>query len=401
MIEINKDVIFVQGYVNGAIYDLNTERVYSINKAGCDVLSAYIENKSAYYEDEYCILLRNNGLISEDFIPHEYMLDSDKDTMKLEMAWLEITQACNMKCIHCYEGEVHRSATETLSLNQWKCVIDQLAKQRINRLIIIGGEPCIHKNIREIIEYASKFNFKIVLFTNASLIDESLFNCIIAYKVNVKVSVYGGSAPIHEMVTKTPGSFQRLRRTVERLIENGISVEAAVILMRENEDDLENILTFINALGMKYSRYDVIRQVYGGTQNEHIPTNTNLINKVSLTKPNFKVTKRRFHESQRNSCWYGKIVVAENGNVFPCEFERNIVYGNVKESTIEEILNGKIAKEMWHMDFSQIEQCQECEYRYACKDCRPLGISVCGSMHTKNPRCCYEPLRGEWVKRNW
>lgn len=401
MIEINKDVIFVQGYVNGAIYDLNTEKVYSVNKTGCEVVRAYSENPKDYYEDAYCVQLRNADLISRDFMPQEYLLDSGKDKMELEMAWLEITQACNMKCVHCYEGEVHKSSSETMTLSQWEGVIDQLAKQRINRLIIIGGEPCTHRNIRDIMEYASKYGFKIVLFTNASLIDEQLFNCIVDHKINVKVSVYGGNATVHEKVTKTPGSFEKLKSTVERLIDNGISVEAAVILMRENQDDLENIIKFVNALGMKYSRYDVIRQVYGGTQKEHVPTNNKLIDKVSLTKPNFHITKRKFNESQRNTCWYGKIVVTENGNVFPCEFERNIVYGNVKESTIEEILNGQTAKDMWHMDFSQVEDCQWCEYRYACKDCRPLGLSVCGDIHSKNPRCCYDPLKGEWIKRDW
>lgn len=401
MIEINKNVIFVQGHVNGAIYDLNTEKVYSVNKAGCEIVRAYVENPSAYCEAAYCMQLNQAGLINGDFTPQEYLLDSDKDNMELEMAWLEITQACNMKCVHCYEGEVHISSSETMTLSQWKSVIDQLAEQDINRLIIIGGEPCTHRNVKDIIEYASKFDFKIVLFTNASLIDDRLFRCIVDHKINVKVSVYGGSSEVHEKVTKTPGSFEKLKHTVERLIANGIVVEAAVILMRENQDDLDNIITFVNSLGMKYSRYDVIRQVYGGTQNAHVPTNNILIDKVSLTKPNFRITKKRFQDNQRNSCWYGKMVITENGNVFPCEFERNIVYGNVKESTIKEILNGKIAKDMWHMDFSKIEDCRECEYRYACKDCRPLGLSVCGNIHTKNPRCCYNPLTGEWVTRDW
>lgn len=118
MIEINKDVIFVQGYVNGAIYDLNTEKVYSVNKTGCEVVRAYSENPKDYYEDAYCVQLRNADLISRDFMPQEYLLDSGKDKMELEMAWLEITQACNMKCVHCYEGEVHKSSSETMTLSQ-------------------------------------------------------------------------------------------------------------------------------------------------------------------------------------------------------------------------------------------------------------------------------------------
>ena len=31
MYEINKDVVFVKGYRNGAIYDFNTGKVFSVN----------------------------------------------------------------------------------------------------------------------------------------------------------------------------------------------------------------------------------------------------------------------------------------------------------------------------------------------------------------------------------
>ena len=48
------------------------------------------------------------------------------------------------------------------------------------------------------------------------------------------------------------------------------------------------------------------------------------------------------------------------------------------------------------MDFNFIEYCKDCEFRYSCKDCRPLGISVKGSITSQNPRCKYNPYTGEW-----
>jgi radical SAM protein with 4Fe4S-binding SPASM domain len=86
----------------------------------------------------------------------------------------------------------------------------------------------------------------------------------------------------------------------------------------------------------------------------------------------------------------------ENGDVIPCEFERNFKYGNIREYSINEILNKEETISKWNLNFDKIETCKDCEYRYACKDCRALGLSVCGSMTSKNPRCLYDPYQGVW-----
>ena len=86
----------------------------------------------------------------------------------------------------------------------------------------------------------------------------------------------------------------------------------------------------------------------------------------------------------------------ENGDVIPCEFERNYRYGNILQDSLEEIIHNEKTMSKWFFDFSTIEGCKDCEFRFACHDCRPLGLSVCGSMNTKNPRCCYDVYRGVW-----
>ena len=398
---INEDVAFVKGARNGAIYDLVKEKVYSVNSVGCDIIERYIERANIDKDFDYIRQLENNELVSPDFAPTEIRERFDAD-IRLEMAWIEITQTCNMKCLHCYEGDVHKSDADVLNVKEWKSVVEQLAAQNINRLIIIGGEPGCHKNLGEIMEYASQYQFKTILFTNASLLSKELMDCIIKNNIIVKVSVYGNCAEVHDRITNIDGSFEKLSKTVKYLVDNGVHVEAAIIIMHENQTSLNETIEFVKSIGMHYKKYDVIREVYGGMQNEHIPTDSDLINRVSLTRPNFCISKKKFFENQnRNTCWYGKITILENGDVVPCEFERNIIYGNIRKNSINEILNSSSTKEGWFWDFSKIEKCQDCEYRYACKDCRPLGKAVCGSMTTRNPRCCYDVYNGTWETNKW
>ena len=186
-------------------------------------------------------------------------------------------------------------------------------------------------------------------------------------------------------------------KNVKNFINNGIEVSSAVIIMKENQDYLDEIIKFVKNIGMKYHRYDIIRKVWGGTQDNHIPTKQEVIDSVYLKNPNFIADKNKFMENnKKNTCWYGKIAIMENGDVIPCEFARNIIYGNVRNESIYSIINKKSTKSKWFLSFNNISECKDCEYRYACSDCRPMGMSVCGDIYTKNPRCCYDVYDGKW-----
>ena len=396
MFLLNDDVVYVKGALRGALYDFKTGKVYSVNSRACGIIERYINRE---YNDEDCSyieLLRKNGLISETFIPKIFAPSLSRD-IKLDMAWIEVTQSCNMKCIHCYEGNIHKSGINTLTLAEWQNVIDQLNEQGISRLIIIGGEPCCNHDIVPIIEHAAKYHTDITLFTNGTCFSERIFDAVIRNKIGVKISLYGHCAEVHDTVTGIKGSFDRMTRTVRRLTENNITVSSAIIIMKENERYVKEIQDFARSSGMKCSRYDVIREVFSGTQKEHVPSNPEVISKVYLLRPNFKADRDLFISNiNHNSCFYGKITVQDNGNVIPCEFERDYVYGNIRENNISEIIYNDRTKALWFMDFGKIETCRDCEFRFACHDCRPLGKSVSGNIAARNPRCKYNPYYGEW-----
>lgn len=54
--------------------------------------------------------------------------------------------------------------------------------------------------------------------------------------------------------------------------------------------------------------------------------------------------------------------------------------------------------QQWQITKNKIKQCQNCEYRYACSDCRPLAIGIYEEDDAKYPRCCYSPEKGIWEK---
>ena len=115
MFEINRNVVYVKGAVNGAIYNFNTGKVFSVNQTACSIIEAYIDDSLPLAGNEYLELLRDNLLISSSYIPVRFIPCLD-DSVQLDMAWIEITQKCNLKCLHCYEGDTHYAVDKALDL---------------------------------------------------------------------------------------------------------------------------------------------------------------------------------------------------------------------------------------------------------------------------------------------
>lgn len=395
MIEIRENVIYVQGAKRGAIYNLNNGKVYSINEEACAILDKYTNGEElSEINNAYINMLECKQLIDRKFSCGKYIPKKMENNLKL--VWLEITQACNMKCVHCYEGLKHLAGNDLLTLEEWKNVIDQIKFLNVNRVVVIGGEPCIHKNIKEILKYLADNSIATTLFTNGYFLDEDLMKIIIDNQIDVKVSLYGHNKEIHDAITGVQGSFDKLISSMKILLHNGVKVNVAVTLMKENEKYAENIRMFLKTLNVTGIKFDVIREVIDGQQSAHMPTDTDVIESAYRRKANFSIDKKGFDEYiNRNTCWYGRLVISENGDILPCVFERNIKCGNIKENNIIDIINSDKMKKCWNCDFSNIDECRDCEYRYACKDCRPMAIAL-GKEKGKNPRCLYNPYKGVW-----
>lgn len=398
MIEINEKVVFVKGAHNGAIYNFNDGNVYAISRESCVAIDKYGAGQELTSDEQkYIDLLSQNNLLKDSHFYRDYV--PSRHTEKVRMCWLEITELCNCKCVHCYEGQSHCKRTNPLSLEEWKDIIDQLKELEVNNVIIIGGEPCIHPDIKPIVRYVAEKNIPATLFTNGTLFDDELRQIVLDCKLKLKFSLYGHCAELHDSITKKKGSFERLINSINYFVTNGIDVNISIVLMHENEAHYDEIIRFVDSLGVKKYKTDVIREVYGGTQNSHVPTLDRIVNLKKRRKPVFpKVNQERFDRAFfENTCWSGRIVVSEDGTVLPCVFERDILLGNVRNNSLNEIINAKPAKLCWEHCFEKIDECAECEFRFACKDCRPLAKGAHGDLNAKNPRCTYDVHKGVWL----
>jgi radical SAM protein with 4Fe4S-binding SPASM domain len=166
--------------------------------------------------------------------------------------------------------------------------------------------------------------------------------------------------------------------------------------MKANQAHIDDIKKYILSLGHSWSGFDIIRQVIGYVGNDNSVTDIDVLKNRYTTSPNFSVSDFEYRFNMLwNSCWAGKIAIASNGDVLPCIFARDTIIGNVFSDDIATM--NTLSYPYWSLNLDKVEVCKDCEYRYACRDCRPLAKSMGGSVFSKQPRCCYDPYKGVWL----
>ena len=305
---------------------------------------------------------------------------------------------CNLNCIHCY-GEFGKpiiKSKEILSTQQWKKIINKLFLLGCREIQLIGGEPLIHKDFLEILDYAAQKGMKrIDVFTNATLINEKNIDMLKKSNSYVRVSLYGHNAKVHDKVTQSEGSFEKTVNALKLLKKYEIPTKIAVVIMKENEKYVKQIAEFVDSIGYKFTGYDVIRPSCVNSNNNHTISNVKLLESRYNTRPRFYISKDEFIENNfYNSCWNGKVAITAKGDIIPCIFARDEIVGNIKKDNFESIQHKIIEK--WGITKDNVDVCKDCEFRYCCHDCRPIAKGIEGSLYSRYPRCCYNPYTGVW-----
>lgn len=399
----------MEGAHRGAIYNFHTGKVISINRGALqlllacqrDVLEDVLDINSS--DDKMLIdfLQRLTEMDLGSLFLNEpaaapMATDSPDEQPKLDFLWLELTSGCNNKCLHCYATSGPCAESDSVPHERWLALISEARAAGATAIQLIGGEPLLYPGWRELVLKAGEEGYDYIeIFTNATLINDNDIAFFSEHKVNIATTIYADNATIHDKVTVNPGSFAKTLGAIEKLLAEKIPLRIASIIMKANEHEVQNIMDLCTKLGVEVTPPDVVRPTGRGDDKELLPT--------AYTKPPIRPpfytdpdTFARAHNC--HGCLAGKIAVTAGGDVIPCIFARNKVCGNILNTPLEDVLSGRLLQQCWHTTKDCVEKCKDCEYRYACTDCRPLAQ---GSDSQKRWLACsvdcqYNPYTGKW-----
>ena len=399
----------VKGANRAAIYNFNTGKVHSINLSAAQILSA-CQDKAI--EDLWDISSPNNNdymdflnkLKDKDLgifhntvpVPVPEQLFSSPPT-KLDFVWLELTSACNSKCLHCYaECGPTCVVPEQVPHQRWLSLIAEAKEAGATGIQLIGGEPLLYPAWRELVIKANQLGYECIeIFTNGTLVDDDCVDFFKKYNVSIATTIYADNAETHDLVTLQPNSFNKTMTAIRKIMAANIPLRIASIIMKVNEHEVGNIMKLYEELGMHGCYPDVIRPTGRGDDQHLLPTT---YCKPPI-KPPFYTDENSFTDAHHHhTCLAGKIAITTAGDVIPCIFARNQQCGNILETPLDIILNNQPLNHCWHTTKDCINKCKDCEYRYACSDCRPLaqGTDPTKSWLASPQNCSYNPYTGIW-----
>lgn len=196
-----------------------------------------------------------------------HLLQFAKDK-KPVVVW-NMTQRCNLKCVHCYAHAVEPSShKDPISTEQGKAIIDDLAAFGAPVMLFSGGEPLVREDLVELAKYATSKGMRAVISTNGTLITKSkakeLKEVGLSY---VGISLDGAEA-VHDHFRAVPGSYKMALKGVENCQAEGLKVGLRFTINKRNIAEIPHLFDLIEA--MDIPRICFYHLVYSGRGSELI-----------------------------------------------------------------------------------------------------------------------------------
>ena len=356
--------------------------------------------------------------------PH--MLQFTTDSRPL-VVW-NMTNRCNLRCLHCYAGAVETADPRELTTDEGKRLIDDLAAAGCPVVLFSGGEPYLRKDIYELGSYAAERGLRPVVSTNGTLITrEAAEKTRDAGFQYVGISL-DGLAERHNRFRGSADAFRKALDGLHYCIDADLKAGIRFTVTRHNLADLDGVLDLIEREGVP--RFCLYHLVYSGRGREMMDEDLTreqrrrmverLIKKALewhdrgvevelLTTDNHAdgVMVERYvrqHDPDRagevhellirhGGCSAGRkfACVDAYGEVHPCQFWRHASLGNVRERPFAEIWNDTGNELLGRLkriaDNLTGDRCGKCNFRTICGGCRVRAEAVHGDVWADDPAC--------------
>ncbi|MBN1824450.1 MAG: radical SAM protein [Endomicrobiales bacterium] len=276
--------------------------------------------------------------------------------------------ACNFKCGYCIfsieKSKRHFiSDTTSMDIELYKKSIDEMAgfKEKIKVLRIVGkGEPLLHKNIVQMVEYAVSKGVanKVEILTNAALLTPEMSDSLISAGLNrLVVSVQGTSKEKYRKVCGVEIDFEKFIENIKYFYERKKGTEVYVKIVDTALENKEDEKKF----------YDIYGDICDTMAVEYtVPIHAGIEYGSDVKEK--KVTQFGMPVSEVSVCPqpFFTMQINPDGKVVPCySFEYPRIIGDVNKQSAREIWNGaefvKFRKDMLDGIKKAGKTCENCE----------------------------------------
>lgn len=157
------------------------------------------------------------------------------------LGYLQLTRHCRQFCRFCSNPPTGVELTEA----EMRGLVDELAGMGYDGVILTGGEPSSSPLLFPALAYARERGLYSRMITNGQLLADPDFfaRCAEAGLGHIHVSLHSYRPEVHDLITRTPGSWEAIVRCLELAPALRVTADINCVINTWNADHLhENVL---------------------------------------------------------------------------------------------------------------------------------------------------------------
>ena len=311
---------------------------------------------------------------------------------------LELSRACNLRCIYCYAASGKPMDNE-LSLEEILDAVDQAVQLGAKKIIVLGGgEPLLFPDLFKVIDHILSRNAQPDLFTNCTLMTEDKARALYERGITVVIKFNSMDRATQDFLAGHEGTFDAIQQGLKNLMAAGYpdsshKLGVETIICRQNYEELPHIWRWAR-------ERDIIPYIEMMTQQgrakEHPELEVSPLEVKDLFERLARIDMEEFGRKwiphpplaashcarHEYSC-----TVTANGDVHPCPGV-SIAVGNIRENSLKEIVaNSPVIRELRNVRRLIKGRCSSCDLGNVCYGCRGHAYQVTGDYLAEDPTC--------------
>ena len=316
----------------------------------------------------------------------------------------EITYCCQNRCRHCYLMHTMPDKQKEIPCNIIFKTLEELKELGTAEIGFTGGDPFLYSDFLDVIQYASKLGFNIIILTSGQSI--FMHTISILKKCNIskmEFTFFGAQEETHDWFTRTTGSFKKMITAIDALVQHNIKCIGKMIVTKHNYHEIDQVRELCKNMKIDFSYDPHIWKPYDGTEED---VNYLRLSKTEMEKYYLSTGIELNEVLEIQMCLAGrnKIGITPEGWVNPCGiYGTKLIVGSLKENSIYDIWNNSEKLNAYRCSTSvsyPIKRCVLCPHRLFCDWCP--GLSAWGSGNSLEPydELCKDTILKEKVFRN-
>ncbi|MCI9173633.1 MAG: radical SAM protein [Lachnospiraceae bacterium] len=283
---------------------------------------------------------------------------------------LDITNKCNLRCLHCYNSSgANNVMNEELSDDEVKDFIISLIPMKLLNLCFCGGETLLRRElIYDCARILSNSGIRTALVSNGILASEDVIhNLYFAGIKSIQFSMDGCCAKTHDRLRNQQGVYEKVTKALDIVRKYDWELSVSFAPTSFNVEELEDLHTYLESLSYKNKmelRLQPLMPLGRGNKNmeEICPTEeqyrrlVNTVNKINRNGPKVKAVWGdpidhliRFPYLEDLPMYYTS--VRSNGDIVISPY-LPLVIGNIRKHTFKQYWIGGL-QSIWKKKIPQ------------------------------------------------